>query len=253
MIKKLFNFFIKIKKVNLKTLPSMGLFYKEGFEIKIKKASKKDIEDYESNYSNDDIGTVIYYIKKIVENNIILPKNFKFIDIKSIDVIFLFLEIVKFTKSKSIFLNYYDNLLDRNEKIEFCPENFNYFQLGGLMDFYDCKKKCFFINDYKYTLPTIGVENSLTNFLIIKSSEEGSSIYNDYNYDFTHFVGHKNHLSYKEIENLIQIFNFDLDDYEMRKVRNIIESFSGMLKYSLSKDGKLVEMTSKINLQKIWR
>jgi hypothetical protein len=253
MINKIFNFFIKIKKVNLKTLPSMGLFYKEGFEIKIKKASKKNIEEYESNYSNDDIGTVIYYIKKIVENNIILPKNFKFIDIKSIDVIFLFLEIVKFTKDKSIFLNYYDNLLDRNDKIEFCPENFNYFQLGNLMDFYDYKKKCFFINDYKYTLPTIGVENSLTNFLIIKSSEEGSSIYNDYNYDFTHFVGHKNHLSYKEIENLIQIFNFDLDDSEMRKVRSIIESFSGMLKYSLSKDGKLVEMTSKINLQKIWR
>ena len=253
MINKLFNFFIKIKKVNLKTLPSMGLFYKEGFEIKIKKASKKDIEDYESNYSNDDIGTVIYYIKKIVENNIILPKNFKFIDIKSIDVIFLFLEIVKFTKGKSIFLNYYDNLLDKNDKIEFCPENFNYFQLGNLMDFYDYKKKCFFINDYKYTLPTIGVENSLTNFLIIKSSEEGSSIYNDYNYDLTHFVGHKNHHSYKEIENLIQIFNFDLDDSEMRKVRSIIESFSGMLKYSLSKDGKLVEMTSKINLQKIWR
>ena len=121
------------------------------------------------------------------------------------------------------------------------------------MDFYDYKKKCFFINDYKYTLPTIGVENSLTNFLIIKSSEEDSSIYNDYNYDFTHFVGHKNHLSYKEIENLIQIFNFDLDDNEMKKIRKIISLFSGMLKYSLSKDGRLVEMTSKINLQKIWR
>ena len=93
MFNKIFNFFIKRKKVNLKTLPSMGLFYKDGFEIKIKKATKKDIEDYEANYSNDDIGTVIYYIKKIVENNIILPKNFKFIDIKSIDVIFLFLEV----------------------------------------------------------------------------------------------------------------------------------------------------------------
>ena len=253
MFNKIFNFFIKRKKVNLKTLPSMGLFYKDGFEIKIKKATKKDIEDYEANYSNDDIGTVIYYIKKTVENNIILPKNFKFIDIKSIDVIFLFLEVVKFTKGKSIYLNYYDSLLDKNDKIEFCPDNFNYFQLGKLMDFYDYKKKCFFINDYKYTLPTIGVENSLTNFLIIKSSEEGSSIYNDYNYDFTHFVGHKNHLSYKEIENLIQIFNFDLDENEMRKIRKIISSFSGMLKYSLSKDGRLVEMTSKINLQKIWR
>jgi hypothetical protein len=87
--------FVSKRKIDIKLLPSQGLFYKEDFGITVRPASKKDIEDYEKNYVRDDVGVVIYYIKKIVERNITLTKGYKYDDIKSIDVIFIFLEIVK--------------------------------------------------------------------------------------------------------------------------------------------------------------
>jgi hypothetical protein len=254
MIKDFFRkLFVRKKKIDIKLLPSLGLFYKEDFGITVSPASKKDIEDYEKNYVRDDVGVVIYYIKKTVERNITLTKGYKYEDLKSIDVIFIFLEIVKLTKGRAINLVYFDKDKDKEQKIEFGNKNFNYFQLGDLINCYDYKYRCFVVDGYKYTLPSIGVENSLTNFLIIKSAEENSGVYNSYFYDFTHFVGHKNHLKYTEIENLLQIFNFDMESQEIIKIKKIITMFAPIQRYSLIKDGKVVEMTSKINLEKIWR
>jgi hypothetical protein len=250
LLKNIFN--VK-KDINLKLLPSQGLFYKDDFQITIKSATRKDIDDYEKNYTKDDISTVIYHIKRTVENNTILTNGYSYDDIKSIDMIFIFLEIVKLTKGKAISLIYFDVDINKSQKIEFSSNNFNYFKLKELIKFYKHSEKCFEIEGYKYTLPSIGVENSLTNFLILKSNEPGSSKYNNYTYDFTHFVGHKSSLKYREIENLIQIFNFDMDQEECYKIENIIKTFSPIQRYSLKKDGKVVEMTSKINLEKIWR
>jgi hypothetical protein len=254
MINEFFRkLFIRKRKIDIKLLPSQGLFYKNDLKITVTSASKKDIIDYEKNYVKDDVGVVIYYIKKIVQKNIIISSGYKYEDIKSIDVIFIFLEIVSLTKGRPINLIYFDKNKDKEEKIEFGSKNFNYFQLGDLIKYYDYDERCFVVNGYKYTLPSIGVENCLTNFLIIKSAEENSGAYNSYFYDFTHFVGHKNHLKYKEIENLVQIFNFDMESEEIVKVKKIINAFAPIQRYSLIKDGKVVEMTSKINLEKIWR
>jgi hypothetical protein len=254
MINEFFRkLFIRKRKIDVKLLPSQGLFYKNDLKITVTPASKKDIIDYEKNYVKDDVGVVIYYIKKIVQKNIIISDGYKYEDIKSIDVIFIFLEIVSLTKGRPINLIYFDMNKDKEEKIEFGSKNFNYFQLGDLIKYYDYEERCFVVSGYKYTLPSIGVENCLTNFLIIKSAEENSSVYNSYFYDFTHFVGHKNHLKYKEIENLLQIFNFDMESEEIIKVKKIINAFAPIQRYSLIKDGKVVEMTSKINLEKIWR
>ena len=249
-LKKLF---IKKIKIDIKSLPSQGLFYKNDFKITISSASKTDIIDYEKNYVKDDIGVVIYYIKKIVQRNIIVSKGYKYEDIKSIDVIFIFLEIVKLTKGRPINLIFFDKNNDKEDRIEFGSKNFNYFQLGDLLKFYDYEERCFLIDGYKYTLPSIGVENCLTNFLVIKSAEENSEVYNSYFYDFTHFVGHQNHLKYREIENLLEIFNFDMEPEEIIKIKKIIATFVPIQRYSLIKDGKIVEMTSKINLEKIWK
>ena len=259
-MKEIKDFFILIRnlfkikrKIELKTLPSQGLFYKNDFHISVKSATKKDVDDYEKNYVKDDIGTVIYYIKKIVENNTILKNGYSFDDIKSIDMIFIFIEIVKLTKGRPINLIYFNNDNETSEKIEFGSDNFNYFQLGSLIKYYNYEERCFDVRGYRYTLPSVGVENSLTNFLIIKSNEPGSEEYNTYMYDFTHFVGHKSSLKYKEIENLVQIFNFDMEPQESHIVQTIVKAFSPIQRYSLKKDGKVVEMTSKINLEKIWR
>lgn len=246
--------FVKRVKLDTKILPSQGLFYKPDFEITIKKASKEDILDYEKNYVKDDIGTVIYLIKKIVEKNIKLSNGCIYEDIKSIDIIFIFLEIVKLTKGKPINLLYFDKETDSEGKIEFGSKYFNYFQFTNkLLQNYSNEDRSFTINGYKYTLPSIGVENSLTNFLIVKSGEEDAFNYNNYTYDFTYFVGDKNNLKFKEIENLIQIFNFDMDKDEMKKMKEVIKTFLPLQRYSLKKDGRIVEMNSKINLEKIWK
>ena len=246
--------FVKRIKLDTKILPSQGLFYKKDFEINIKKASKEDILDYEKNYVKDDIGTVIYLIKKIVEKNIKLSSGYVYEDIKSIDIIFIFLEIVKITKGKPINLLYFDKETDSEGKIEFGSKYFNYFQFTNkLLQNYSNEDRSFTINGYKYTLPSIGVENSLTNFLIVKSGEEDAFNYNNYTYDFTYFVGDKNNLKFKEIENLIQIFNFDMDKDEMKKMKEVIKTFLPLQRYSLKKDGRIVEMNSKINLEKIWK
>jgi hypothetical protein len=246
--------FVKRVKVDTKILPSQGLFYKKDFEINIKKASKEDILDYEKNYIKDDVGTVIYLIKKIVEKNTKLSQSYVYEDIKSIDIIFIFLEIVKITKGKPINLLYFDKETDSEGKIEFGSKYFNYFEFTNkLLQNYSNEDRSFTINGYKYTLPSIGVENSLTNFLIVKSSEEDAFNYNNYTYDFTYFVGDKNNLKFKEIENLIQIFNFDMDKDEMKKMKEVIKTFLPLQRYSLKKDGRVVEMNSKINLEKIWK
>ena len=56
-----------------------------------------------------------------------------------------------------------------------------------------------------------------------------------------------------KIDNLIQIFNFDLTDDDRKKVRKIVKSFSKIGKYSLKKDSKIIDVTAKIDLEKIWK
>lgn len=242
------------RRLDKKTLPSQGLFYKDDFEIWIKKADVADIIEYEHNYIKDDVGVVINKIKMIVEKNIILSSGFSFNDIKSIDIVFLFLEIVKFTKGESIRINYFNDEMGKEDIIEFDSNHFNYFIIDDrIMKFYDKENKLFNIDGYKYTIPTIGVENCLTNFLISKSYDPDAIKYNGFSYDFTYFLGDKNVITFSEIDNLIQIFNYDMEDSERRKVRNIIKTFSPIQKYSLKRNGRVIDINSKIDLEKIWK
>ena len=119
--------------------------------------------------------------------------------------------------------------------------------------YYDKELKCFTIDGYKYSLPSIGIESSLTNFLIYKSNHPDAHLYKDYFYDFTYFLSDKNELAFSEIENLIQVFNYDLDRNELKKVKKIVSIFSPIQKYSLIKDGKVIDINSKIDLEKIWK
>ncbi|HPZ24000.1 MAG TPA: hypothetical protein PLC25_04085 [Bacilli bacterium] len=251
LIKSLLNL---QKKLDKKILPSQGLFYKDDFEIWIKKANVGDIIEYEHDYVKDDVGVVITKLKKIVENNTILSSGYTYNDIKSIDVVFVFLEIVKLTKGKSINLNYFDDEKGKESIIEFDSSHFNYFKIdNNVMEKYDNKSKQFEIDGFKYSLPSIGVENCLTNYLISKSYDSDAIKYNSYNYDFTYFLGEKNIISFDEIDNLIQIFNFDMESSELKKVRTIVKSFSPIQKYSLKRGNRVIEINSKIDLEKIWK
>lgn len=242
------------KKIDKSKLPSQGLFYKKDFEISIKKANVEDIIEYEFNFEKENIGSIIQKVKKVVENNIILNYDYIFDDLKSVDIIFIFLEIVKFTKNKSIDIIYFDEDNAKKMKIEFDAKYFNYYILkDDIKKYYNESERCFDINGYKYTLPSIGVENSLTNYLIYKLSDEDAKKYNNYSFDFTFFLSHKRNINFNEIENLIQIFNFDLDFEEKIKIKDILNLLLPMQKYSLIKNGKVIDINSKIDLEKIWK
>jgi hypothetical protein len=83
--------------------------------------------------------------------------------------------------------------------------------------------------------------------------EKDCNKYNDYIYDFTYFLSGKNYLTFDEIENLITIFNQDLDKDELEKIKEIVETFLPLQKYSLIKNGRVIDINSKIDLKNIWK
>ncbi len=242
------------KKVDTKSLPSQGLFYNDDFEIVIKKADIGDIIEYEHDYIKDDLGLVITKLKKIVEKNTTFSPGYNFNDIKSIDVVFLFLEIVRFTKGKAVNLTYFDDELGEENNIEFSSNYFNYFRLSEeVMKHYNKESKEFIIEEFKFSLPSIGVENCVTNYLIDKSDEYDAAKYNEFNYDFIFFLGNKRNITFYEIDNLIQIFNFDIEESDAKKLKKVIKMFQPIQKYSLKRGNKIIEINSKIDLEKIWK
>lgn len=242
------------KKVEIKSLPSQGLFYNEDFEISIKKANVEDIIEYEHNYIKDDLGVIINKLKKVVEKNSIFSNGYEFNDLKSIDVVFLFLEIVRYTKGKAVNLTYFDDELGKENMIEFSSNHFNYFRLNEeIMKHYEKSTREFNIEDFKFSLPSIGVENCITNYLISKSDDHDAIKYNNYNYDFIFFLCNKRSVKFEEIENLIQIFNEDLEIDDKKKIKKIVKLFQPIQRYSLKRGNKVIEINSKIDLEKIWK
>ena len=242
------------RKVDVKSLPSQGLFYGDDFEITIKKADIEDIIEYEHNYIKDDLGLVITKLKKIVEKNAIFSTGYSFNDLKSIDIVFLFLEVVRFTKGKAVSLTYFDDEKGQEINIEFSSNYFNYFRIDNdVMKNYNTETKEFIIEDFKFTLPSIGVENCLTNYLISKSDDSDVDKYTNYNYDFIYFLGNKKSITFNEIDNLIQIFNYDIEESDSKKIRKVIKMFQPIQKYSLKRGDKIIEINSKIDLEKIWK
>jgi hypothetical protein len=242
------------KRIDVSILPSQGLFYKDDFEIYIKKAPLEDIIEYEHNYDNEDLGKVIVRLKKIVEKNVILSKNYEYSDIKSIDIVFLFLEIVKFTNNKPITLLFFNEFLGKEEQIKFESSTFNYAEINVETKLkYNSENKEFNFDGYRYSPPSIGIENSLTQFLIHKSKDPNSERYNTFSYDFLYFLGHKSNLTFDEIENLIQIFNFDIEEEDRKKIRSIVKKLSIIGKYSLKKDSQVIDVSAKIDLATIWK
>lgn len=236
-------------EIDLKVLPSQGLFYKKDFTLKIKKASIEDIKEYETNISNS-LYSMITEIKNIVMKNTILSDNYTYLDIKSVDIIYLFFEIVKMTNNSPINISYIDNIGNINE-LEISPDTYNYFDFSKYMKYYNEDDYAFIIDGYKFSPPSFGVEDSLTNFLISKSEEE--ELYNSYSYDFRFFLGMKDKLSFDEIDNLIIIFNQDIKQGEQLDIKRIVSKFEPLASFTLKKDGKVVDIQSKLDLINIWK
>ena len=239
------------KKIELSTLPSQGIFYLPDFEISIRKADQEDIIDYEYNFDKENFFSVIDLIKKIVRKNTILSKNYKFDDIKSLDLVYLFLEIVKHTMNKEIKIPFFNDRTGKPDEIEFGNKTFNYFDFSNYL--IDESTGEILIDDYRFSMPSVGSENCLSNFLIKKSKNKKNDKWKEYNYDFLFFIKNKSYLSFEEIENLVTIFNEDLSQDEQNKIKSIVDIFSELIGYSLQIDGRVIEIKSKLDLETIWQ
>jgi len=240
---------MEVKKIDIFSLPSQGIFYKDDFNLKIKKADIEDIIEYEHKFDKDNLVTVIECIKKVVNKNVII-EGYSYFDIKSVDIIYIFLEIVKFTSKKEITVPYIDTGGNENF-VNFGCNSFKYFDFSPYMKFYDKENKEMVINGYRFSLPSIGIESSLTQYLSSKTVDVDIQKLNEVDYDFMFFLGDKNSLNSSEIENLIQIFNFDIDEEERNKIKKIIDKFRSITGYSLIADGITIGL--KPNLTNIWK
>jgi len=242
-----------LKRFDITKLPTQGFFYPSDFEFRIKKAEVEHIIEYELNYKPDNVLDIIENIKNFVEKNIEFSKGYKFIDLKSVDIIFIFLDVVKLTNKKPIKISYFDTFRQKNLTYDFDSKFFKYFDFSKFMDGYSKESKSFEIRGYKFSMPSIGVENDLTNFLIRKIEDENLTYYNNLDYDFIFFLGDKNSLSDDEIENLIQIFNHDINDEEKLIIKSIVSEFQNLIGYSVYIDNRVIDLKSCLDLENIWK
>jgi len=244
------NLITQTKKIKNEILPSQGLFYPDDFSIRIKKAEVEDIIEYELNFDKDNLVSVIECIKSIVRKNVILNGDWSYEDIKSIDTIFIFLEIVKYTNNKEITINVTsDDSKKTPNDVIFGSQTFNYFDFSP----YVFKDNQILLNDYMYSLPSNGIEESLNSFFKKKIEENDVDKWLNYNHDFIFFCGNKRNLTHEEIENLILIFNNDIDDSEKENINKIVNTFSKVINYSFKVKSKTFNIKNKIDLKNIWR
>ncbi len=248
-IKNINTFFIPRRKIDIQTLPSMGMFYNDDMNIYIRKASKKVIEQYNISYSDRNPIDVLSSIKKVLESCAILNKNYTFSDIKGVDVMFLFIEIVKYTKDKDIYID--NNGVD----IEFSSNTFLYNKNSSFIkDYYDPIKKCINYDGYSATLPSIGIEQSIINYISENYIIHDEDKWFNYSYDFMYFLSDKSEITNADFLNLICLFNDDMSEDERKSVRKIVNNLLSYANYSLI-DGynNIIDLKSKINFKEIWK
>ena len=240
-----------VKMLDVKELPTQGFFYPKDFTLSIRKASIDDMILYNFNYVKDDLGVILFETKRIIKNNIILGKNYKYEDLKSNDLLYIFFEIVKFTMNKDIMVPF-ENILGRTSYVAFGSKNFNYFDYKGLGCNYDEETREFEKFGYKFSLPSVGVENCLVEYIFDFLEEEDTENNFEYSYDFLFLMGNKNNLSIEEMDNLVTIFNEDLDDKEQSKITEIVKLIYPAIGYSLKSGNKIISLDLKIDFEKLF-
>lgn len=241
-IKNMFRFRKKYKRLDIETLPSQNLFYPSDIKLYIKRASKSDINVFKDYYKGGDVISILSAIKYIVEHNIKLNKKYSYKDILSTDMLYIFFQIVSYTKDEPIVI-YYDNDIE----LELNEYTFNYFDTAEYDKYYNEEKKCFEIDGYQYSLPTNGIEDAVTEF-IYKNHKE----YTGYDYKFQYFLTDKNEITHDEIVNLLEIFNYDMKSSQIEKIDNIVDEFSPFINYSLITPNDIIIPLDGVDLEFIW-
>lgn len=237
----------KYVDINLSELPSRGQFYPDDLTIKIKQAEEEDIDKYHSRYIEGDFMSIFMGIKYVVKHNVKLPKNYMFENIISIDVLYIFLEIVKLTKNRDILISVGD------ETVVFGPDSFKYFEFTeNYLENFDDEHKEFVYDGFRYSPPTVGAESSISRFMYEMHRENRLEEFSDSSYDFLYFLGGKAGLKNEEIINLITIFNDELEDKDKKTISRIIEEFRPVSKYMIKTKKNGVVPLENLDLKNIW-
>jgi hypothetical protein len=235
----------KEKELDLKKLPSMGIFYKDDFSIKIRKTNKIDIKKYTDNFEKNVI-VILNNIKILVNNSITLPQTYTINDIKSIDIMYIFFKIVEYTTGNDI------PIIHKGNRIGLI-ENFYNFEIPEECNkYYNKEDRQFVIDDWRFSLPCIGIEKCVTEFLLKKDIVGQSIFYTGLNWNFMYFLSNKSYLSDDEIENLLTIFSKELSDEDKKITNDIIEKFSGFMKYKIKYGNELISIDNNIELHYIF-
>ena len=242
---------INVKEMDVKELPTQGYFYPKDFTLSIKKASMDDIILYNFNFVKDDLGVILHETKTIIRNNVILGDKYKYEDLKSNDLLYIFFEIVKFTMNRDILIPF-ENILGRTSYVAFSSKNFNYFDYMSLGCDYDEDTREFIKYGYKFSLPSVGVENCLVSYISDMTEDSDVEDISENSYDFLFFLCNKNFLSKKEMDNLVTIFNEDLDEKEQSKISKIVKIIYPAIGYTLKSGNKIVSLDLKIDFEKLF-
>lgn len=226
----------RTKLIDLTKSITNGIFYPKDFTIKIKKASEIDIAYYKNNFQHD-ILSIINCMIKIANNNTII-NNGIFADIKALDLYYIFLEIVKFTLEKDIYVNLGDVQIP-------IDDNYSYFDYSKYE--FDINTKEFLMNGYKFSLPSMGIEDCLARYIF-----EKKEIKKEYKYSFVYFLGNKNYLSYNEIDNLMDLFNEDMSTEEHDKIEEIVSTFKSWNDIKLSHKGFELDLKYNLDLRNLF-
>jgi hypothetical protein len=235
-MRKLINKIRGRKTINLNELPSQNLFYPDDFSIMLKKATNDDIKDFNRLYNKASFVVSMTLVKTIVAKNLILPDNYTPEDIVNCDVLYLFLELVKHTRGMPVNIMFDMDGKGKMEMIPFDHKHFNYFKVpSDLMDKYDIKSKRFIINNVKYRIPDIYIQNRILNFLCSESKENDPDYYNNADYNFIYFIDDKMETD-KDVENMIWLYNDGMEDAQVKEIDKVVKKLSGFSTYSLVSD-----------------
>ena len=112
---------------------------------------------------------------------------------------------------------------------------------------------CEFIKyGYRFSLPSIGAENSLVEYVFDFLEKEDVDNGFDYSYDFLFLLGNKNFLEKEEMDNLIVIFNEDLDEKEKNNISDIVRTIYPSISYTLKAGSQIISLDLKVDFEKLF-
>lgn len=163
-------------KVNVKNLPSKGLFYSEDVSISVKPAGVKEIRHW-SMIDESDEYSFVQAIDFILGRCVLIktPKKILSInDLCEVDRLYLIFTIREYTfndAKNQVFIDvpYIFANQEYKDSVVITKESLKYFNMPEkLMSFYDANKRAFVIGkerQFELRLPTIGVSNWIQNYV----------------------------------------------------------------------------------------